>query len=172
MVIVNSGRAADSAPVSARKHLDITAPPRARKRPTPTTAHPRPSRAGRSVIIVTRRARSSAKLTASTSAQRTIAALIEGQPLGRNRGPSVQPATPPDAIENRSIPPSLADLALCRVPPNLVPGCPMTDTLTIRRPDDWQLHLRDGAMPPGGPARDPRAISAARSSCPTSCRPS
>lgn len=23
---------------------------------------------------------------------------------------------------------------------------PMTDTLTIRRPDDWHLHLRDGAM--------------------------
>ncbi len=22
----------------------------------------------------------------------------------------------------------------------------MTDTLTIRRPDDWHLHLRDGAM--------------------------
>jgi dihydroorotase len=22
----------------------------------------------------------------------------------------------------------------------------MTDTLTLRRPDDWHLHLRDGAM--------------------------
>ncbi|MBL4792285.1 MAG: dihydroorotase, partial [Citromicrobium sp.] len=22
----------------------------------------------------------------------------------------------------------------------------MTDTLTIRRPDDWHVHLRDGAM--------------------------
>ena len=25
-------------------------------------------------------------------------------------------------------------------------GDPMTDTLTIRRPDDWHVHLRDGAM--------------------------
>ncbi len=25
-------------------------------------------------------------------------------------------------------------------------GCVMTDSITIRRPDDWHLHLRDGAM--------------------------
>src|SRR3954464_14678308 len=25
-------------------------------------------------------------------------------------------------------------------------ACPMVDTITLRRPDDWHLHLRDGAM--------------------------
>ena len=25
----------------------------------------------------------------------------------------------------------------------------MTDTITLRRPDDWHLHLRDGAMMEG-----------------------
>ncbi len=29
---------------------------------------------------------------------------------------------------------------------NCVTPCPMTHSLTLRRPDDWHLHLRDGAM--------------------------
>jgi dihydroorotase len=35
-------------------------------------------------------------------------------------------------------------------PPRLLPrrlyACTMADTITLRRPDDWHLHLRDGAM--------------------------
>ena len=36
-------------------------------------------------------------------------------------------------------------MPLAPAPPLRYPGV-MTDTLTIRRPDDWHLHLRDGAM--------------------------
>jgi dihydroorotase len=38
----------------------------------------------------------------------------------------------------------------------------MSDALTIRRPDDWHVHLRDGAMLRRRPAT-PRASSPARS---------
>jgi dihydroorotase len=30
--------------------------------------------------------------------------------------------------------------------PNRTGACPLTDTITLRRPDDWHVHLRDGAM--------------------------
>ena len=42
----------------------------------------------------------------------------------------------------------------------------MTDTLTITRPDDWHLHLRDGAAMPAV-LPDTARVSAAPSSCPT-----
>ena len=38
-----------------------------------------------------------------------------------------------------------------------------TDTITLRRPDDWHVHLRDGPMLRGGPARSPPGNSPGRS---------
>jgi dihydroorotase len=40
------------------------------------------------------------------------------------------------------------------------------DRITLTRPDDWHLHLRDGEMLPPC-CRIPRAASPAPSSCPT-----
>ena len=37
------------------------------------------------------------------------------------------------------------------------------DTITLRRPDDWHVHLRDGAMLAAVLARTPRGSSPARS---------
>jgi dihydroorotase len=42
----------------------------------------------------------------------------------------------------------------------------MTDRLTIRRPDDWHVHLRDGAMLAAVAQHTARANWRARSSCP------
>ena len=43
-------------------------------------------------------------------------------------------------------------------------------TLTIRRPDDWHVHLRDGAMLQGRAALHGARSSPAASSCRTWCR--